>query len=295
MLIICLLFTLTVKTSKAQLADSSSKNYKPYIITSINAATYFAGLSYLQFVWYKDYETVPFNFYNDLDGWLQMDKTGHVFSSYFINKNVFHLYKYSGLSHEKSLLYSGISAFMYMTPIEVFDGFYEGYGFSSYDIVANTLGSALFLTQHAIWQNEPIKLKFSYSESGYNRYHPYNLGKGEMETFFLDYNGHTYWLSANLNDLGIKLKPLWLNLAIGYSANGMLAEFKNPDFYKRNPIPVLPRYRQFYISPDIDLEKINIKNRTLKTVLYAINFIKIPLPALEINNQDKIKWHWLYF
>jgi hypothetical protein len=38
-----------------------------------------------------------------------------------------------------------------------------------------------------------------------------------------DYNGQTYWLSVNLHSFykGSKI-PKWLNLAIGYGANGML-------------------------------------------------------------------------
>jgi hypothetical protein len=271
------------------------KNYKPTLVTIANAAVYTSGLYYLQFVWYKDYQTVPFNLYNDLDGWLQMDKAGHVFSSYFINKNAFHLYRNSGLTAKHALYFSTITAFLYMTTIEIFDGFYEGYGFSASDVVANTIGSTLFIVQQAVLDKEPVKLKFSYKESGYHSYYPPNLGKGGLETFFLDYNGHTYWLSANLKDLGVLNKPNWLNIAMGYSANGMLAEFRNPKFYKRTPIADLPRYRQFFISFDLDCEKIKTKNKSIRAVLYAVNFIKIPLPTLQYNNISGLQWHWFYF
>lgn len=284
------------KIAFAQQSDSlKHKNYKPIIITAANAAVYASGLYYLQFVWYKDYKTVPFNFYNDLDGWLQMDKAGHVFSSYFINKNVFHLYHNTGVSNKQALYLSGITAFMYMTPIEIFDGFYEGYGFSKSDVVANTLGSALFIVQQAMLKNDPVKLKFSYKESGYHSFYPPNLGNGGVETFFLDYNGHTYWLSTNLFDLGFKAVPNWLNIAVGYSANGMLAEFKNPLFYNRRPIADLARYRQYYISFDVDLEKIKTKNKLTRTLLYALNFIKIPFPTISHSANDGLQYHWLYF
>jgi hypothetical protein len=44
-----------------------------------------------------------------------------------------------------------------------------------------------------------------------------------LEQMLKDYNGQTYWLSVNLHSFykGSKI-PKWLNLAIGYGANGML-------------------------------------------------------------------------
>ena len=45
------------------------------------AAVYAGGMSYLQFIWYKDHERVPFHFYNDNKGYLQIDKAGHAFGA----------------------------------------------------------------------------------------------------------------------------------------------------------------------------------------------------------------------
>ena len=56
-----------------------------YRTVCIGAAAYGAGLSFLSFVWYKDKQRIPFNFYDDSKGYLQMDKAGHAYSSYWIN------------------------------------------------------------------------------------------------------------------------------------------------------------------------------------------------------------------
>jgi len=37
----------------------------------------------LSFIWYKDEPRVPFEFYNDSKGYLQVDKFGHAFGAYF--------------------------------------------------------------------------------------------------------------------------------------------------------------------------------------------------------------------
>jgi hypothetical protein len=54
-------------------------------------------------------------------------------------------------------------------------------------------------------------------------------------------------------------------------------------------------YRQFYLSFDADLTKIETKSKFLKTVFSVVNFIKIPAPALEFNTKNGFKLHYLYF
>jgi hypothetical protein len=49
--------------------------------------------------------------------------------------------------------------------------------------------------------------------------------------------------------------PKWLNVAFGYSAGGMLSEFENPSRISGVKVPEINRYRQFFLSPDIDYIK----------------------------------------
>jgi len=162
-------------------------------------------------------------------------------------------------------------------------------------MIANTFGSALFSAQEVLFDEQVFLMKFSYSPSIYPKYYP-RLGETQLQRFFLDYNGHTYWLSGSLKKLtGSKKIPAWINLAFGYSANGMLQEFDNPQNYQGNPIPHFERYRQFIFSLDVDFTKIPTKKSWLKTVFRAINLIKIPFPALEFNRIDGFRFRSLYF
>ena len=88
--------------------------------------------------------------------------------------------------------------------------------------------------------------------------------------------------------------PEWLNLALGYGADGMLGEFENKKHYKGQSLPDYKRYRQFYISLDIDFSKIKTKSRVLKKIYKAVSFIKIPLPAIEFSNK-KARGYFFYF
>lgn len=278
-------------------AGSDSINRKRlYTVIGSESAFYLAGNAYLQYVWYKDHARVPFHFYNDNKGYLQMDKFGHAYSAYHYSRKGYEALRWAGVSKKKSLIYGGPLGLFLQTPIEIFDGLYEGYGFSKGDMVANTFGSALFTVQQAIWDKQIVRMKFSYSPSGYPKYRPKVLGSSQLESFFMDYNAHTYWFSVNLNDLvKIKKVPSWLNLAIGYSANGMLGEFRNPDYINGLPAPHLERYRQYIFSLDIDLSRIKTRSRFLRALFNQINVLKIPFPGIEYNRIDHFRFRPLYF
>ncbi|WP_340169217.1 hypothetical protein [Lacinutrix sp.] len=55
------------------------------------------------------------------------------------------------------------------------------------------------------------------------------------------------------------------------------------------------RQRQFYLSLDVDLTKIETKSNTLKTIFSIFNAIKIPFPTLELNSKSGVKFRPVYF
>ena len=257
--------------------------------------TYSAELAFLSFIWYKDQKRVPFHFYNDMKGYFQLDKAGHIYGAYRESYAAYYALRQSGLNKKQSLIYGGPVGLILQTPIEIFDGLFEGWGFSWGDMIANAIGPAIFVAQEALFDNQVVLLKFSYSPSGYPKYHPI-LGENELESFFFDYNGHTYWLSANLKSIiPFNKMPSWLNFAFGYSGNGMIKEFENPVTYQGQPFPKLDRYRQYVFSLDIDFSKVQARRKWIKNVLRTVNLIKIPFPAIELNNIDGIRFHPVYF
>lgn len=264
-------------------------------VIATEAGIYAAGLSFLSFIWYKDKERVPFHFYDDSKGYLQMDKAGHAYCAYHESYTAYYAFRWAGMDKKKALLYGGPVGLVFQTPVEIFDGLYEGWGFSWPDMAANAFGALLFTAQEALFNEQILLMKFSYSPSIYPKYHTI-LGETHVERFFLDYNGHTQWLSANIRKLtGIEKFPGWINIAFGYSGNGMIKEFENPEYYKGEPFPHLERYRQFLFSLDVDFSRIPCKKKWVKSLFRVFNLIKIPFPALEINRIDKVKFSPLYF
>ncbi len=244
-------------------------------------------------LWYSDYEQSKFHTINDNNEWLQMDKLGHVLSSYHIGRLGADVLNWSGVNEKDQLIYGATLGLTFLTVVEVFDGFSEEWGFSWGDMASNMAGTGLYVGQELLWQEQRITFKYSFHQTKYAELRPERLGENFLEQTIKDYNGQTYWLSANINSFTKNSTlPKWLNIAFGYGADGMLTgsdgsnslEFTDQD-----------RIRQFYLSLDIDLGRIKTKSVLLKSIFNIVNFIKIPAPTFEINNKGKMKFHYIYF
>jgi uncharacterized protein YfiM (DUF2279 family) len=244
-------------------------------------------------LWYADFPRSSFHTINDADEWLQMDKLGHTFSAYQLGKVGADALKWSGVKKKDQLLYGATLGFTFLTAVEVLDGYSAEWGFSWSDMAANALGTGLYVSQELLWQEQRVLMKYSFHQSKYATQRPDKLGDGFLEEVLKDYNGQTYWLSANVNSFVTTSKlPKWLNLAFGYGADGMLTgkdEIVDNLFISQN------RQRQFYLSLDVDLSKIKTKSRFLQSLFDVFNMIKVPFPTLEFNDKNGFKFHYIYF
>jgi hypothetical protein len=268
-----------------------NKRLHTVVITeSVIGSTTLIGLNQ---IWYANYPHSQFHFINDNNEWLQMDKMGHVFSSYQIGSFGANALKWSGCNKKSQLLYGATLGLGFQTAVEVFDGYSSNWGASMGDVLANVSGTALYVSQELIWHEQRILPKFSFHTTHYAVLRPDILGSSIQEQLLKDYNGQTYWLSANIYSF-IKVNefPKWLNLAIGYGAEGMISGEASTIV---PGILDLDRYRQFYISFDVDLTKIKSKSHVVQTLLSVFNTIKIPAPTFEIKGNGGSKLHLIYF
>lgn len=297
--ILCLLFCTSILWSQKGLeaflkpSDTLHKSrLKTLVITEATLGT--AALVGLNQVWYADYPRSDFHLINDNAEWLQMDKAGHVFSAYHLGSFGANALKWSGANKKSQLLYGATLGLAFLTTVEVFDGYSANWGASLGDVAANVSGTALYVSQELLWKEQRIVPKFSFHTTPYAAARPEVLGSSLQEQILKDYNGQTYWLSFNIHSFAPKSKvPKWLNVAVGYGAEGMITgkeAFVNTIF-----LPEQQRYRQFYLSLDIDLTKIETKSHFLKTILTICNTIKIPAPTFEIKGSGGTKWHLVYF
>lgn len=274
-------------------SDSLDKKRQNSIVIaeSVLAAGALVGLNQL---WYADYPQSNFHFTNDNSEWLQMDKLGHSFSSYHLGRFGAEMLQWSGASKKNQLIYGAGLGFAFLTAVEVLDGYSSEWGASTGDVIANASGTALYISQELLWKEQRITPKFSFHTTQFAAYRPDVLGRSLSEQILKDYNGQTYWLSTNLYSFskGSKI-PKWLNLAVGYGANGMVSG--NIENNPQNSTQKVERFRQFYLSFDVDLTKIETKSHFLKTIFSVFNTIKIPAPTIEYSANEGLKGHWLYF
>jgi hypothetical protein len=217
-------------------------------------------------------------------------------TSYYLGKVGYESLKWSGVKEKNATIYGGMLGWAYLGIVEAFDGFSAEWGASPLDFACNSLGSAMFIAQQMAWKEQRILVKWSFHLTDHARHNPSQLGRTLPERMLKDYNGQTYWLSANISSLaGMNGKfPPWLNIAIGYGADGMIAPRSNPEEVDSSPIPYFKRQSQFYLSPDIDMTRIPTRSKTIRLLLNAVGFIKVPLPALEYCG-SRLKFHYFYF
>ena len=275
-----------------------------WIVGGTHVVLWVGSFIALNRAWYADYPATKFHFFDDFPEWNQMDKMGHMWTAYNLARLSGGLWKYTGMNPKTAVWLGGGSAMAYQTVIEVLDGFSAEWGFSPYDMIANTVGAGAYVSQELIWKEQRIQIKFSYWAHDY----PSELigrrdelfGNTALERVLKDYNSQAYWLSVNPWSFNKKSKfwPRWLNISVGYSSDLMLGGRENKWTDESGVVhdyTYIPRTRRFYLAPDLDLTRIRTKSKVLKTVFYVLNMIKMPAPALEYNSQGKFVFHAIYF
>jgi uncharacterized protein YfiM (DUF2279 family) len=273
-------------------ADSLSKKRITFVSIGIGT-TWAGGMIGLHEIWYKNVEKSSFHSFDDGSNWLQMDKMGHFYTNYHLALNASQLYQWTGLSRNKSIALGSGIGFGFQTTLEIFDGFSTEWGFSWYDMLGNTLGTATYALQEIAWKEQRILPKFSYSPSPFAELRPEVLGSNFQEQLLKDYNGQTYWLSINPSTFFKNTKlPKWACFSFGYSAN---AKIKGDDdsFVSSDGTSYFAQ-REWLLSLDIDFSRIPAKRPWVKMVLKQFNALKIPFPALILSD-GKISGRPFYF
>lgn len=280
------------------------KRTRTWIVAGGNVIGYGTVMIGLYNSWYKDYPQSGFHTFNDWPEWNQVDKVGHVYSAYVESRGSMELWRWTGMERKKRIWIGGMSGAFYQTVIEVLDGFSAEWGWSWADFGANILGSGALVAQELAWDEQRIKLKFSFHKKNYSdpeldQRSNELFGKSYLERMLKDYNGQTYWASVNLKPfIKISNLPEWLSVSVGYGSEGLFGGTENIGKDDDGSItfnrPDIKRYRQWFLAPDIDLSKIKTNSKALKVLFVFLSSFKFPTPALELSN-GKLKMHAIYY
>ncbi len=319
-IVLSITFTATLTSGLAQTpADSLHRdtfNQRRFLtIGSIGAVIYGATVVGLNHAWYRDFEKRSFHFFNDAGEWKNVDKAGHAFTAYFESELSYHGLRWAGLP-EKPATWGGAGlGMLFQTTVELLDAHSARWGFSWPDMAYNVLGVTLFTSQQLLWKEQRMRLKISswprrYSAQGLpstdgqqmsslkNRARSL-FGKDLLENYLKDYNAQTIWLSVNPSSFWPSAQlPKWLNIGMGYGADNLYGGFANRwkegmSIYQLDD-KQYPRLQQWYLSLDVDFSRIPTHNKWIKTALTILNVFKAPAPAIELNSQGSLRWHWLH-
>lgn len=233
-----------------------------------------------------------------------MDKLGHVYGTYVQGRASMEIWRWAGVPRKTRIWVGGLTGTAFQTLVEYMDGRSDAWGWSWGDIGANILGSATLIAQELAWDEQRIQLKLSFHPT---RYQDPVLQQRSIDLFgerwtsrmMKDYNAQTYWASFRIKSFLKNARiPEWLCVSVGTGASGLWGGENN---IKKDPSgnilfdrSDIPRRRQWYLSPDIDLTKIRTRKKWVRFALLTLSAFKVPLPTLAY---EAGKWtlHPLYF
>lgn len=287
-----------------KLLTSQQKKTRTWLVAGANILGYGGVMTALASAWYDKYTKTKLHSFDDSHEWLQVDKVGHYYGTWIESRANNELWKWTGMERRKRIWISGLTSVAFQTTIEYLDGKAAEWGWSWTDFTANLLGSGTFIAQELAWDEQRIKLKWSfhrksYNDASLNQRSDVLFGKSTPERFLKDYNGQTYWASIGLKSFFPKSNlPAWLSVAVGYGAEGMfgadnnIAKDENGNIiFNRTDIR---RYRQWYIAPDIDFSKFKTRRKGLRFLYTVLSAFKFPAPSLEFS-KGGIKINAIHF
>lgn len=263
--------------------DSIPNKKRLNLVRYGGASAYAVSMIGLNQIWFSHLPRESFHFFNDAKEWKQVDKVGHFYSAFQMSHVASKSLRWAGVKDRKSIISGSLAGFGILASVEIFDGFSSGYGASVSDLAADAIGSGFLWGQLEGWKEIRIHPKFSFTRTSFPKQNPNLLGGNLMEEMIKDYNGQTYWLSVDMDKF--MPFPRWLNLAIGYGANNMV---NARDAQNVNP------YRQVYLSLDFDVTSIHPKSKALRSLIFFVNMVKLPAPAIEFSPQGT-RGHVLLF
>ncbi len=231
--------------------------------------------------WYDWRTAKGWRWFDDGREWKQMDKLGHVWTTYHLSAVGAYTAQRAGYSRSRALWIGLGLAWLYQATIEVADGFFPKWGASAWDLWANTIGSGAFwlregLLHQTAWD---IGVKFSFHPTPYAQQRPDLLGRGAAQ-ILKDYNGQTYWL--------VLFHRRWpMGLALGHGATGLLGGYGTRPWteiqaqeQRRWMLSLEPYWPFFFQRPAWGL--------------LLLASVKLPLPTLVYENRQ-IRLAAVYF
>jgi hypothetical protein len=284
-------FLFTEANAAVRTSSDSLNRTRLWLITGTLAAANAGIMVYYFSTFYQSHvaERSSFHSFNDwYNSDLNIDKCGHIWGTQAYERTLFRMFRWTNISEDAAMIWSGSVAWLFQLQMEITDGFYRQWGFSWSDMGANTFGALYPIVQRKIPFFRSVNFKMSYHPS-------YAVKQDWVEHSYLrDYDGFTYWLSFSIHDFlpeaVSKYYPAWLCLAVGYGGeNTMLGK----NHYNSGPGNKGLGNQEWYLALDIDLRKLPGDTPFLRALKEDLNVTHLPLPAVRFT--PGTIWYGFYF
>ncbi|NUN70351.1 MAG: DUF2279 domain-containing protein [Bacteroidetes bacterium] len=244
----------------------------------VSIAAHTALTFYTEYHWWWKGEARPFGvqyegFWNDYS--YGVDKFGHFYTSYAEFLFGYEFMRWSGFDEDASIATAaGLTVFHAVT-VELADGF-RRYRFSPDDLLFNSMG----LMYGYLQIKEPFFRNFTFKWSYFPVY-PAPFGG----PFYIteDYDGHLYWLTADVHQLLPErfngYWPSFLNLAVGYGA-------VNASKGANGPL-----MRKFVIGLDYNLKALPISGDIWDLFKGVLDRFHYPAPGVKMGPERRTTVH----
>ena len=233
-------------------------------------------------------ETGDFRIIDDIEYARGLDKVGHFHAAYWMSTLSGDLFMESGFSKEAGMWAGAGLGMAFQLYVEINDGFATNWGFSPSDLLANTAGIGFYVAQHYVPFLENFTPRWSYIPPTWTGD---RVITGRQFNIIDDYNGTTFWLACNVNNMlpssAAEYWPDWLMLSVGYG----IRNYDTVDEFGG----VVPVARRFMLGIDYDWVKIipEANFGFLNYLRQALNYIRLPGPTLEVGD-DGVRFGLLY-
>lgn len=254
------------------------------------ATLHYLGFKYVDRAWYQGQKTDSIRWLYDWGGdtYVNLDKGGHFMGGLFMAQTLNEAYAWTGFSPRTAALLGTMTSWAVLLEVEMRDAYFDQWGFSVPDFVANSLGASIPLVHTLFPRSRAVRFKFSYHPSPLYLDHAERArtNRPHIDHMIDDYEGMTFWATLALDDVltgrSREVWPDWLGLAIGYGATGLHgSNVKSRGRFKY--YPDRPDARpEILVALDYDANYLPGHGPLWDYFKRQLNWLHLPSPAVRI-------------
>jgi hypothetical protein len=263
-------------------------------------AFHYLGFKYFDRAWYQGQKTDSIRWIYDWGGdtYVNLDKGGHFMGGLFMAQTLNEAYAWTGFGPRQAALLGTMTSWAALLEVEMRDAYFDQWGFSIPDFVANTLGASVPLLHTFFPRTRAVRFKFGYHPSRLYIDHRERAAanRPHIDHIIDDYEGMTFWATLALNDVltgrSKEIWPDWLGLAFGYGATGLHgSNVKSRGRFKY--YPDRPDARpEILIALDYDARYLPGRNPLWDYFKRQLNWLHLPSPAVRV--YPDFRFYFLY-